>query len=576
MTRPAARSLSLAGFLLTLGALPAGAQDGLTSMVSVSSDGVLGNTFSSYSDVSANGRVATFMGEADNFVPGDVNGVDDIFAYDRQTGVIELVSLSTQGVQADARCRYPSLSADGRYVAYASLASTLAAGTTGTDLVHVYRTDRVTDTTIRVSVNTAGQIADHYSTRPRISLDGRYITYISQAFNLSPADTNAFVDVYVHDVDTGTTFLASRDSSGVVGNGTSIDPDISADGRWIVFRSVSTNLDPSDGNTIADIYRHDQQTGQTIRISVSSAGVGTNGDCAIPSISADGNLIAFTSSGSNLVPNDTNGLDDVFVRDLAAGTTTRVSVGTGGIQGDGSAGLCNISEDGRWVTFSSRSTNLVPGDTNGVRDVFLHDLLTGTTTLVSKDSLGAIGNGDCSRPRISGDGQVVVFSSVGDDLVPGDTNGFEDVFVHDASSCPAPAEFCIAKVNSEGCAPVIASTGSASLGGADDFFLSATGVLNDQFGILIWSRTPQSVPFAGGTLCLASPTRTPAQQSGGNPPPASDCSGSYSFHFDQALMGTYALQVGEAVYAQYWSRDTGFAAPNNVGLTGGLQFQICP
>jgi hypothetical protein len=139
-----------------------------------------------------------------------------------------------------------------------------------------------------------------------------------------------------------------------------------------------------------------------------------------------------------------------------------------------------------------------------------------------------------------------------------------------------PELYCTPKINSQSCAPAIGYRGLPALSGANDFFITASSVLNNKFGLLIWSSAPNSAPFGGGTLCVKPPVnRTPHQNSGGNPPP-DDCSGSYSFHFSQSYMGLVLIGPGSTIHAQYWSRDPGFAPPSNIGLTDALRFVVCP
>jgi|GEM_PF-1585857 len=218
-------------------------------------------------------------------------------------------------------------------------------------------------------------------------------------------------------------------SGGTQGNGDSGCPSISADGRYVAFQSYASNLVPGDTNGTWDVFVHDRLTGQTTRVSVASDGTQGNGDSECPSISADGRYVAFASLASNLVPGDTNGTWDVFVHDRLTGQTTRVSVASGGAQGNSGSWCPSISADGRYVAFQSYASNLVPGDTNGVLDVFVHDRLTGQTTRVSVASDGTQGDSYSFGSSISADGRYVAFSSLASNLVPGDTNDKPDIFV---------------------------------------------------------------------------------------------------------------------------------------------------
>ncbi|KAA3605222.1 MAG: calcium-binding protein [Planctomycetota bacterium] len=293
-----------------------------------------------------------------------------------------------------------------------------------------------TPSTTRVSVDSAGGqagggILSSGSDRPAISGDGRFVTFSSDASNLVSGDTNGVTDIFVHDRQTGQTSRVSVDSAGGQGDSMSDDPSISVDGRFVAFQSWASNLVPGDTNLSVDIFVHDRQTGQTTRVSVDSVGVQGYGQSYYPSISADGRFVAFYCSSSNLVSGDTNGWGDTFVHDRQTNDTTRVSVDSAGLQGNGESWECSISGDGRVVAFISAASNLVSGDTNWARDVFVHDRQTGQTTRVSVDSAGGQGNGHCWNTSISHDGRFVAFDSIASNLVPGNVNSYEDIFVHD-------------------------------------------------------------------------------------------------------------------------------------------------
>jgi len=464
------RVLALAAALAVLGLLtflPSGrgaATPGTTERVSVASDGSQGNGFSGGGfdirgqAISADGRYVVFTSQATNLVPGDTNGVEDVFVHDRQTGVTERVSVASDGNEGNDSSWEPAISADGRHVAFWSRATNLVPGDTN-GVADVFVHDRQTGVTERASVDSGGNEGNGWSTSPAISADGRYVAFHSHASNLVAGDTNNFCDfnhdgnldncpdVFVHDRQTGTTELASVDSGGNQDDNGSDYPAISADGRYVVFVSAATNLVPGDTNGKADVFVRDRQTGVTERVSVDSSGNEANGPSGFsysPAISADGRYVAFASAATNLVPGDTNDWIDIFVHDRQTGVTERVSVDSSGNQGNGCSckGMFDhtsaISADGRYVAFTSFASNLVPGDTNGGEDVFVHDRQTKVTELVrvSVDSSGNEGGG--WGPAISADGRYVAFASFASNLVPGDTNGTADVFVHDRGGAGAP------------------------------------------------------------------------------------------------------------------------------------------
>ncbi|MFO0983711.1 MAG: hypothetical protein U1E76_18605 [Planctomycetota bacterium] len=293
--------------------------------------------------------------------------------------------------------------------------------------------DRLTGETVRVSVDSLGMQGNDKSGLPAISADGRFVAFNSWATNLVLDDTNNSEDVFVHDLQTGLTTRVSVDSAGNEGNdesGSWYSPWISPDGRYVSFESRATNLVPGDTNLAVDIFLHDRLTGETTLESKSSSGIQGDWPSEFPSLSSDARYVAFMSRSTNLVPGDTNQDQDVFLRDRATGETTRVSVSSSGTQGNYDSWNPSISADGQLVAFHTYATNLVPDDHNWSTDVLVHDRLTGETTRVSVDSEGREGDDVSWQPSISADGRYVAFSSAARNLVPGDTNADGDVFVH--------------------------------------------------------------------------------------------------------------------------------------------------
>ena len=285
--------------------------------------------------------------------------------------------------------------------------------------------------TTRVSVDSEGREGISGSYGGSLSADGRYVAFGSWASDLVPGDTNTTGDVFVHDRETDASRRVSVNSAGAQGNSDSGDATLSADGRYVAFGSTASNLVPGDWNGSQQVFVHDRQTGETRRVSVNSAGEQGNSVSYASTLSADGRYVAFVSDSSNLVPGDTNRREDVFVHDRQTGETRRVSVDRAGAQGNSNSYSPTLSADGRYVAFDSAATNLVPGDTNGYSDVFVHDRQTGETRRASVDSTGGQGNSVSFSSTLSADGRYVAFESYASNLVPGDTNGTYDVFVHD-------------------------------------------------------------------------------------------------------------------------------------------------
>jgi Tol biopolymer transport system component len=349
---------------------------------------------------------------------------------DPMPGEIARVSVNSNGEEAQGYSSTASISADGRYVAFQSGAANLVPGDTNLKN-DIFVRDVQTGTTTRVSVASNGAQANGHSTIASISGDGRYIAFDSEARNLVSGDTNGASDIFVHDMQTKTTTRLSVNSSGGQANRASSNPVISEDGSLVAFVSSATNLVPEDTHGESNIFVHNLQTGIT-----SLASIGPNGAAANSSyfldVSADGRYVAFYSNASNLVPDDTNERSDIFVKDLQSSILTRVSVDSDGTQANGHSTVVSISADGRYVAFDSEATNLVSGDTNEYTDVFLHDRQTGITTRVSVDSSGAQMDVTSQFPSISGDGRFIAFQleAPSDDILIATI----DVFVHDTQT----------------------------------------------------------------------------------------------------------------------------------------------
>lgn len=361
--------------------------------VSVDSAGNQAIDWSNQASISANGRFVAFRSVATNLVPGYANNQGDIFVRDLLTNTSTRVLVDEAGNRANGGFLFssPSISGDGRFVAFESDASNLVPEDTN-NKPDIFVRDLSANTTTRISVSSSGDRANDYSYSPSISGDGRFVAFQSQASNLVPGDTNNTSDIFVRDLLTNTTTLVSVSSSGDRANGGSISPSISADGRFVAFASVASNLVPGDTNNQGDIFVRDLSTNTTTLVSVSSSGDRGNDLSFHNSISGDGRFVAFQSNASNLVLGDTNNSTDIFVRDLSTNTTTLVSVNSAGDRANTYSILPSISADGRFVAFQSEASNLAPGDTKNQTQIFVRDRLTNTTTLLSVDSAGNPGN----------------------------------------------------------------------------------------------------------------------------------------------------------------------------------------
>jgi hypothetical protein len=401
-----------------------------TTRVSVSSEGQQGNYDSIWPSISADGRFVAFESHASNLIPGDTNDTKDVFVHDQMGGVTVLVSVSSEGEQGNNSSWMPFISADGRFVAYASHASNLVLeDTNGLSDIFVY--DLKSGITERVSVSAQGQQGDGPSYHPSISADGRFVVYQSTAANLVTGDTNEVEDIFIYDRVSHVTEIVSVSSEGERGNGSSKYPFISADAKFVAFSSLASNLVTGDTNGTGDVFIRDLENSITERVSVSSDDQQGNGLSEWPAISADGHIVAFHSDASNLVPEDTNGATDTFVHDRESRVTERVSVSSEGLQGKGMSWFPSITADGRFVGFISNVSTLVPGDTDGRFDIFVHDRLSGLIEIVSISSEGQHGEGNSEYLSISADGRFVAIHSLSSKLVTGDTNGSGDIFVHD-------------------------------------------------------------------------------------------------------------------------------------------------
>jgi Tol biopolymer transport system component len=403
---------------------------GITQRISVGPGGVQGDGDSWPSQISADGRYVVFVSDATNLVPGDTNGWPDVFVRVLATEQTIRVSVAGDGSQGNDESGGAAISTDGRYVVFHSWATNLVAGDTNS-ACDVFLRDLQAETTTRVSLATDGTQGNGDSKFPTVSADGRYVAFESAAGNLVAGDTNGFIDIFLRDLDTPVTTRVSVATGGAQGQGESYLGYISANGEYVVFTSEAGNLVAGDTNGWADVFVRDVVGAETTRVSVHTDGTQGDDESYVASISADGRYVGFSSYATNLVDGYAGPWSQAYVRDRQANETELVSIAEGGTPGDWNSEFPYVSSDGHYVVFESTASNLVSGDTNDFRDIFVHDRVTGATERESASTDGSQADADCWVPSISDDGSYVVFDSTASNLVPDDTNDVSDVFFRD-------------------------------------------------------------------------------------------------------------------------------------------------
>src|SRR5438477_429432 len=406
-----------------------------------------GNSDSSGSVISADGHFVLFLSSANNLVTNDNGRFVDVFLRNRTNNTTTLVSVNLTGAGGgNGHSVSPAISTDGRYVTFESEASNLVANDIN-GVSDVFLRDLQSGTTTLLSVNSSGTGAGNgASTSPIISADGRYVAFVSAASDLVANDTNAALDIFVRDLQNGTTTLASISADrNTGGSGDSESPALTPDGRWLAFSSRATNLVAGVTNNQGEIYVRDLANGTTTWASANSAAIMrtiTNAPTRSitsfkPAVSADGRFVTFLSDAPDLATNAVDGSYQVFLRDAVSGTTRLVSVDlNGGVSGETGGAIPTISADGRYIAFDSFDGGYVSADNNNAYDVFVRDMTTDTTELISSadaaaQSLTADGISSVSGNSVSADGRFVMFVSLADNLTANDTNDYQDVFVRD-------------------------------------------------------------------------------------------------------------------------------------------------
>lgn len=383
---------------------------------------------SSAPSISADGSRIVFTSAASNLVDGDGNGRSDVFLFDTTDGSITPISADGSGVSDQ-----PTISADGSTVLFASAAPNLVDDDTNQQ-TDVFVHDIATGVTTRASVSSDGTEANAAASPGDISADGTALTFSSAASNLV-AGESTFEQVYLHDVTTGETTAISLNAAGEAGaNGNSSDSSISGDGTRIAFISAATDLvADGSGQVTRNVYVRDITAGITTHVSINATGDQTDIRASGVMISADGNRVVYSSKSENLVADDTNEVRDVFLFDAATGSTNRISV-VDGSEANGGSSAPTISADGAVIGYTSTATNLVDDDTNKADDVFVFDSATGTTTRVSVDTDETEAKRTSSSAAMSADGRSIVFVSEAGNLVDDDTNRQADIFLRDINA----------------------------------------------------------------------------------------------------------------------------------------------
>ncbi len=352
----------------------------------------------------------------------DANGLSDVYIKDVEEGVLEIVSVASSGEPGNGRSYAPTMSADGSVVAFESLAGNLVEG----DANHasdIYLRDLTDGETVRVSAPPGGGDSNGPSFRSAISSNGAFVVFCSGASNLAADDTNGVADLLIWERETVS--LSRVEPPGATSTATDgcLRAAVSADASFIAFSSVTAG--------VSGVYLYDRAAGSTTAIT--PAGNGPSGTTGL-AISGDGGTVVFDSLADNLIGEDTNRSRDVFVYDRGSGSTTRASIRTSGSQLPGESGTSgvSVSADGNIIVFSSRPDGVVAGDSNGREDVFLRDIEAGRTLIASVNVFGQSANNSSYSPSTDADGSVVAFASLAANLVAGDSNRQPDVFIRDS------------------------------------------------------------------------------------------------------------------------------------------------
>ena len=386
------------------------------------------NDDSGRSSFSADGRLLVFESAATNLVPGDTGGQGDIFLRDLQSGSTVRISSGLVSSEANSFSANPDISADGTKIVFESLADNLANGDSNA-ASDVFIFDIVSNQTIRLSVSSTGTDTDGASVAPKISRDGSVVAFTSAATNLVSGDINQATDVFITHVLGNTTSLVSSSASGIQGNSDSWDarPTLQ-DGARVFFNSFADNLVSNDTNGTNDIFVKNITTGSVDRVNTSSSGNQANDLSRLEAVTPDGRYVLFQSYADNLVANDTNQVRDLFRKDTVSGEVVRVNTASDGTEANAETSTGFLSANGRFVVFESAATNLSPNDANGSDDVFVKDLASGKVAKLSADIVGRALDASSSVSGISDDGRFIAFRTAAPGVTFDDAGDQTDIF----------------------------------------------------------------------------------------------------------------------------------------------------
>jgi WD40 repeat protein len=535
--------------------------------------------------LSADGRLVLFAEDAPRLTPLGETQWMHLHVHDRATNRTEALRSATTGriVELDLETSLhesePFLSEDGRWVVFESFQEDLVVGDSN-GLCDVFRLDRSSGQVVLASRASNGSqanasVSEFAPPGPSVSADGNLVVFSSEATNLVPNDTNSTRDVFVRDVLLGTTERVDLTNAGTQTNGGGWSPSLSADGRFAQFTSYATDIAPITF-PFANAYLRDRALGLTTLVS-QSGGQSADGQITDARLSRDASTVVLTSNATNLGPIGNPGDLQVHAWIRASGAFELVSCSTLGIPGNGWSSSAVPSSDGRFVAFQSYASNLVAGDNNSTVDVFVRDRHLGTTRLASRAEFGGTPQLGAYQPMLSLDGSTVAFRALSYNVVAGDTNGSEDIFVQvQASTFPQPLNYCVAKLDSANCLPQVATVGVPSIAGPAAFLVSIGRARNQEPGALLLGTGALGLPFHGGELCVGGQRRLYRLPSTGGSTSGTDCSGFLSMRLDSAVYAQLGVGPGTTLRAQFWYRDSGSLPPNDYGLSDGVRFVTQP